>query len=74
MYIKWADFKSNLNKNNTIECALQLEINNEKQWRIHEGGGVSGPDPPPWDHILSNFMLLLGMLAKLKHKVINKNS
>ena len=31
---KWADFKSNLNKNNTIDCALQLEINNEKEkWK-----------------------------------------
>jgi len=31
---KWTDFKTNLNKNNTIDCELQLEINNEKEkWK-----------------------------------------
>ncbi|KAF0768643.1 zinc finger MYM-type protein 1-like [Aphis craccivora] len=31
---KWTDYKTNLNKNNTIDCELQLEINNEKEkWK-----------------------------------------
>ncbi|XP_050065351.1 zinc finger MYM-type protein 1-like [Aphis gossypii] len=31
---EWTDFKTNLNKNNTIDYELQLEINNEKEkWK-----------------------------------------